>query len=524
MVSNMFRGTKQPIKNFRLVVKNIVREAVSPTPMLAKFDLSNIQGELSTQVASKLYDVLEIKLRSKEYNNLDLWSNLIGYGINPVDGVLAVLSSRSIWRTGREQLVPELLCQTSPHPTKLPFDVNTVMSYVVEADSVYERLLALKPVIYEKEDSLGFVGAKARLFAVLATTDNVLVHAAFSPLIRSCFDAWVDELKEMHDEFKLACAGYILNRFERLTGSSANRLCHIDLYEPCHAFFFHAIEKISELRLHPETENAFGIRGVEHLKYIFDYLRMGLSERSNAARAIALCGNPQLTAGLMISLIRHPEEYAMTLRSFDASNDMAQELLRRNLHDDVHANVTHFIDIPVAESLVERFREAFKAQGYDDLVGSKGLDGLVVSLDLGEHFEKKGYLRREGMGLTSTFASKVSWAGVPFIQASPEGKAFGVDIIHRKIDLAVKLGQQQLLIDNFDKYFKGYHVPNTGLANNEALKYVLESGGLLPSDILTTPLRVKKAHDAGASAKVILKGVKLTNRVKGEYLIDALEL
>lgn len=530
----MFRGTKKPIKNFPLVVKNIIKEATHPTPLMQGFDFSKISKEwiledrllghrFSKKVVSGLFDVLEDKLRDKEFDQLNLWSTLIDYGINPVDSFLPTISTSSIWWTGREKMVPELHCQTSSNPAMASFDAGSVMTRVISMDAVYERLLELKPIIYEQDESPEFIGPKARLFAVLATTDNALVHAAFSPLIQSCFDAWVDELKGMGDQYKMACSGYILNRFERLTGLF-NRQCHIDFFEPCHEFFFHAIGKLAELKIDPNTQNKLGIRGVDHLKYIFDYLGMGLSERSESARIIARCGNPQLTAGLLISLIRHPEEYAKTLRSFDASNDLAQDLLRRNLHDDVYANTSYYLDLSAAEAFVERLREAFKAQGYDDLVGSKGLDGLVVSLEVGEFFEKKGYLRRERMEWTGTFAANVSWVGVPTATDSAERRAFGLSVIHRKVDLAVKLGQQQLLIDNFDKSFKGHHELNPDLAKDEALRYVLESGGLAPSDILTTALRIKKASQAGVSNTTLAQGLKLTKQVKGELLVYALGL
>jgi hypothetical protein len=530
----MRHGVKQPIKNLGIVVKNTVKTLIAPTPLFKDFNFSEVVREwkikeplhgqrFAKRVVSRMYIELDDKFKNKEFNHLELWSSLLDCGVNPVDGILPMVNAKSIWwLDGRLPLVPALICQTTTHPAMPQFDVNAVMTSVVEMDAVLERVLEITPIIYENDESPEFFGAKARLFAVLVTTDHVLVHAAFSPLIRSCFEAWVDELKDMSDTRKMACIGYIFNRFERMSGYAFQSRCPADFFEPCHDFYQLAISRLSEVRLGADTINTFGIDGVEHYKYIFEYLGMSSAERKEVAQRVAQTGNSSLLCGTMQSLIRDPDGYAKALRACDVTDDLAHEILRRNLRSEIYANGPIYADVSKVEGIVERFRAAFIDQGFSDLIGSKGLDGLTVSLELGEHFDKKGYLRRAGnYEMKDTFANQVNWGGLEKNQAT-ESLEFQRSIIRRKVDLAVSLGQTQLLKDQLDAFFRGNTVENKDLGNAVALKHVLETGGLMPQDVLTTKLRIEKAQAAGVDVPLLVKHLNLSRQQRGEMLEDAL--
>jgi hypothetical protein len=524
----MSRKQATPIKNLSIVVNNIVRDAIRPSPMSKDFhfgqvlnqwvSIEPVQGhKFGQRVVSNLYEVLTDKLKDKIYDKVELWSLLVNRGVNPVDAILPNVSATSIWWTGLQSAVPALVCETSNNPRMPAFDVQAVMASVIEMDAVFERLLQLDPVVYKKPESQDFMGAKARLFAALLTSDHVLVQAAFSPLVQSCFDAWIDESKSMNDERKMAGISYVLNRFERMTGYNQWTQCPIDFHEHCRAFFNKAVSRLSEIKLGANVHNDLGIDGVENYKYIHHYLSLTPKERSEVAQAIALIGNTPLLCGAMFSLIKHPSLYAKTLSACGVSDEVAHTILSQNLGDDVYSSVEYYRDIARAEVLVQHLCEGFKAEGFSSPIGSVALDGLTVSLDLGEHFERKGYLRREGRTVkASTFAHSVITGG------AETDKPTSPAVIQRKVDLAVKLGQRELLIDSFDAFFKGNRVPNRDLGNSVALKHVLESGGLLPSDILSTELRIRKAAEAGVSPALLAKGLKLTQRVKGELLGDAL--
>jgi hypothetical protein len=532
----MTRGVPAPIKNMSLVVKNIIKEAISTSEIAQDFNFQETIGKrvdedrlnghrFAKNVVLGLHDILASKLHNRGFRNIDLWSSLIDHGFNPVDAILLTINTPSMSWTRRETFVPELLCQTSSHQNRAPFDLSNVIPCVIEMDAVYGRLLTLKPIIYEKDECPEFVDPQARLFATLVTTDDVLISAAFSPLIQTCFDAWVDDLKAMSDARKMAGIVLLLNRFERLAGQHKNRSCHPDLIEPINTFFLRAMAKITELRVSVEIGNNHGFGGITHYKHVFDYLGLGLQERKDLIRAMALTGNPKLVACVAGALIKHPEAYAQALSESALDSITAHEVLRINLHNDVYSDAGAYFDISRADAFIERYRAAFKAVGYADLIGSKALDGLTACLDVGEHFERKGYLRREPMGMTNTFAYCVDACGQPAAD-SPQAKLYRLSVTHRKVDLAARLGQTQFLKDNFDVFFKGHHVLNSALATNDALKYVLETGVLLPSDILTTEARVKKAAAAGISPKVFAKGLKnkLTNAYKSELLFDDLGL
>ena len=531
----MARGQKIPIKNLSIVTNNIVRDAIKPSPMSKDFhfgrvldqwiSIDAIQGhKFGQSVVSGLCKILVDKLEGKDYNKVEMWSLLVDRGVNPVDAILPTISATSIWWTGLESVVPALICETSNDPKLPAFNVQSVMASVIEMDAVFERLLKLDPVIYKKDGGQEFVDPKARLFAVLLTSDHALVQAAFSPLIQSCFEAWVDESKSLSDQRKMAGLSYMFNRFERMTGFNQFTQCPVDFHEHCYAFFLKAVSKLSEIKLDADVKNTSGIDGVENYKYIHHYLGMSPQDRSEIAQTISLSGNTQLLCGAMFSLIRNPALYAKTLSACGVIDEVAHSILSRNLADDIYPGGEYYKDPSKVEVIIQNFREAFKAEGFSDIIGSTALDGLVMSLDLAEHFERMGFLRREGETM------KASTFGHHVIEVEPPSKdpvKFKADtaaVIRRKVDLAVKLGQRQLLIDNFDTFFKGIHVANTSLGNPVALKYVLETGGLLPSEILTTELRVRKAGDAGVSPTLIAKGVKLTKRVKGELLGDALGL
>jgi hypothetical protein len=529
-------GIKQPIKNIGIVVKNAIKIAIDPTPFAKGFNFNEVASEwrikqplhgqrFAKRVVSRLYVELEDKLKNKQFSNLELWSSLLDCGVNPVDFILPEIDAKNIWWLGNHQhLAPALLCQTTTHPTMPQFDVHAVMASVVEMNAVFERVLELTPIIYEKDESPEFFGAKARLFAVLAATDHVLVLAAYSPLIRSCFEAWVDELKDMSDIRKMACIGYVFNRFERLSGYAFQHRCPVDFFEPCHDFFQFAVSRLSQVSLGADVKNSFGIDGVEHYKYIFEYLNMNSGERTEIAQRIAQTGNANLLCGTMLSLIKDPESYAKALRACDASDDLAHEILRQNLNTEIYSNAALYSDISKVDAIVERFRAAFIEQGYSDLIGSKGLDGLAVSLELGEHFEKKGYLRRAGdFEMPTCFASQLNWGKMPKDQ-TPESLAFQRSIIRRKVDLAVSLGQTQFLKDQFDAFFKGNTVANKDLGNAVALKHVLETGGLLAADVITTKVRLEKAVAAGVDVPLLVSQLKLTRQQRGELLENAIGL
>jgi hypothetical protein len=506
-----YSGQRTECKNIALVVKNSIKEAMfSPNFMSGikvyeYIEKSNNKDYLAKRVLRDIFDNLSTRLHSKTFDNTEIWIELIKHGANPVDIIFPLISADSIWYTGLTDFAPHLSTPTSASGlANLPDNVSA-MSSGKTCDMLIEKVLSLPTIIYPGEHSADFKNPKARLFSVFLTTSNVFSACAYSPRLTACFEAWVDELKVLDEDYRMRGACYALSQLCAIDGKHQRASVSDEFRQPGLEIMNLVINKLGELRIGADLTVEKDDMALISYARVFDYLGLGAKERVEACVKISKIGNKSITTAMMASLIEAPKAFTSALVRMQADRDLALDVFRMNFRRQSWFKRANFDHIDYTQSFLDGYRAAFLEKGFGDIVGTRAMDPLVINLEMAEHYESLGYLRREGMGELSMFAFVAGGFDKPeSLRANPLE-----EVIKRKVDLAIRLDQRAMLREAAEVYFKGHLKINQDLSCDVAIRHLLERRFFEPTEILTTDRRIEKALALGCRKAVFAdKGVK----------------
>lgn len=514
-MSRRYVWHKEPCKNLALVVKNSVKIAL---PLKAMATYGSAHGYLlscrdpvpeAEAVFTSIYESLQSKLRDKTFDIPDLWVHLVGLGVNPVDMVFPLISKTHIWSVGGISFVPNLSSDTEGRPHSTPFDHANAVRQGQICDSLIKSTLSLPTIAYTSATSAAFADPRARIFSAFLTVENPFSVCAYSTELSDCFDAWVDELSSMEDEYKMMGVSRVLHCLKDLPGvSSPSYACPDEFRIAARAIVDRVIGKISEVRIGRELKDPHDTTELNRYGVVFDYLDVSKEDRLKLCKKIAEIGNDALSISVMDGLIRSPKNYAKACSEIGLSGVSALNFLGQNLTRAAWFNSKVYGDPSKVAPLVEALREEFKSVGYQDPAGTIAFDFLSQNLELAEHFEKLDFIRREPLSNPSMFLKR--YDGEVSNQPAPAG------VVIRKVELAIKLNQQELLRNEVELFFKGHknQSKNSDLGGEKAIRHLLESGYFDASEILINDTRREKAMSMGVSGKALLPAGGATLRIK----------
>lgn len=477
-------------------------------------------GHAAKKVLRDIFDLLSTKLHAKTFDNTEIWFELVKHGANPVDIIFPLISNTSIWYTGLTDFVPNFSSVTHNQGAENLSDDLSARINGQTCDLLINQVLALPTTIYAKEDAALFKTPQARLFAVFLSSKNIFAACAYSPKLTECFEAWVDELKGMADEYKMRGACYALDQLCKLDDGQHRFSISESFRAPGLAMVQNALSKLSELRIAAGTEDTMDATQFNSYSRVFDYLEMSNEQRVGFCEIIAKIGNEAITNAAMASLINDPVIFAKGLSQIGVDDQRAQDIFRLNIRRESWFHSDKFGDLGYVEAFIESHRQALIDQGFEDILRTKAIDPIVQNLEIAEHFQRAGLLRREDMGESSMFAYYASGVSYDHTQRNPTPD----DVIHRKVDLAINLNQREMLMQVADVYFKGHRKTNQDLCSDTAIKYLLERQYFVLSELLSTDRRVEKALELGVNKKMLFEDKNIKPRWKALTLENELGL
>lgn len=513
-MSRRYNGHKEPCKNLGLVVKNSVRSALSSVSLNELSELNEVSTSSDNPSAiavgffNNLYENLQSKLRDKAFDVLSLWSNLIENSLNPVDMLFPRVSKTHIWSIDGLAFIPNLSSQTTGSRYYPPFDLGMALTNGALCDQLIRSVVDF-PVNACAIDSLpGFQSTRAKLFSLFLTNENPFSVCAYSPELTSCFESWVDELSGMSDEYKIMGVDRVLHCLKDFPGVGHQiNACPDDFMPAARAIVEKVFDSISNLRIRNDLKDPHDTTELNRYGVIFDYLGFSNVDRVDFCNKIVLIGNESISVSIMDGLVRSPEDYIRVCEQSGLSGESTLSHISQNLSRSAWFNQKVFGDLLYVSKLVDAFRNECTLVGYPDPAGTIAFDFLTQNLDVAEIFEKKGFISREPIGRPALFLK--NYEGKERDQVSPD------PVIKRKIDLALRLNQRDLVKREINLFFKGHKNQSLGDFGTEtAIRYVLESKAFDASEILINDKRRDKVMSMGVSGKALLPATGATVRLK----------
>lgn len=493
-----FTGHKEPIKNIGLTVRNSVKSAtLGKSANIAEY-ISSIANKdyVTRRVFDDIHESLEIKLRTKTFSASELWMSLLASNANPVDIIFPTINKKFIWSCSNPEFIPDFSCQTTGNPRMPPFDEKAAIAGGKLCDQIISSCLSLPSHLYEKELTQAFKNPQARAFAVFLTVQNTFSVCAYSPVLLSCFDAWVDELSGQDDVTKLRGVSHALGTLRRLSDISHTYKCPSDFQDRAKSIVWHVLGKLETVNISADLRDENDETGLNSYGELCDYLSLSQDEIIKFIYKISSIGNSNLTNACLSAVVRDPEAFSLVMVKLGASNDQAQEYLRVALRRDSWFNVDTYNDLEFVRNLVDAHRQALMQVGYSDVKFTPALEPLGTDLQSAEYFLKLGYLGKAPIKDIGMFLSRCN--GKSDYQISSD------DILERKAKVVAELGQMDFVKHHLSKYLSNQRVANQDIGNEFVLKFMLENGHIDANEILTTNRRFEKAADMGINSRSLL--------------------
>lgn len=493
-----FTGHKEPIKNIGLAVRNSVKSAtLGKSENIAEYISFTVNKDyVIRRVFDDIRESLEIKLRTKTFSASELWLNLLASNANPVDIIFPTINKKFIWSCSNPEFIPDFSYQTTGNQRMPPFDEKAAIAGGKLCDQIISSCLSLPSHLYEKELTQAFKNPKARAFAVFLAVQNTFSVCAYSPVLLSCFDAWVDELSGQDDVTKLRGVSHALGTLRRLSDISHTYKCPSDFQDRAKSIVWHVLGKLETVNISADLRDENDETGLNSYGELCDYLSLSQDEVIKFIYKISSIGNRNMTNACLSAVVRDPESFSLVMVKLGASNDQVQEYLRVALRRDVWFNGDTYNDLEFVRNLVDAHRHALMQVGYSDVKLTPALEPLGTYLQSAEYFLKIGYFGKTPVMDAGMFLSRCD-EGI-------YGQISGDDILERKAKVLVELGQMDFVKDQLSKYLSKQRVTNKDIGNEFVLKYMLENGHIDANEILTTNRRFEKATDMDISRKALL--------------------
>jgi hypothetical protein len=474
-------------------------------------------------------------------NTLDFSQYMRDRGLNPIDFVLTNLRVISPTVGVTAKFIPTLpierfngvppkeglvLKRVSAHTT-----IRSTPSMTPEEEASrridYARVHAQDSALHELLDCPTFEGCekaglplkdpRARLFAMIYGQPQNMGYLSVSPLMKSFREVWFRELQAARTDYQ---AG-VNQQFLKVLSQINTPDLYDEILAPLKEWTMDMAEKLSTISVrhwplsgfsHAENQGpgevigspikevkSYGFEAVSELMFSFD-------ERVALAGFMAKSGHLKSTVTALLPLVEYPAIVIQVLREADFSDEDARKVLKHCLASYVReiSSPKKWIAFGTLQPLIEMYRTAFADHGYQDIKGTHALDGLAVHLDVGEGFERMGYLRREEMSLGDEFAV--------FHNLSPEDDPIQTttdEVLTRKMALAIKLNQQQTIARAVDQCLMMQPANNRDLTTRAAVLHALESGYQPIELLLDSPQKVQRALAMGVASSAIVDSPKL---------------
>lgn len=456
------------VTGIRVVVATILRKARAG--MGAKQAVFEVQ----------LLDELHARLKNSKVDKFKLHEEFHDQGVNLAGLIGRSLSQDYPWHGSKEchQYMPDYPGVQMHLETEVEEDPVVVFERL---DGLFQRSLA---VSMEKDGAQADpTKAKAEIFAAVLSSTYSLPYLCASMVMREYSGAWLEALAAGPEEHAVACTSLLYKRFQEITLQKP--------VEPLNTVvadgIMHYGQLLSAHRIETPGWTQFG-SDWDTIKRAAKIV--GLSTESCASLSVLAHrgGNRRRFLATVDSVFEHPEVFANTLLECGSSDEEMLETVGYCLTSWVRLSVKD--DVSTVKAFVDSHRDKLMQRGFQDVFGTKALDPLAMNLELGEGFEEMGYLRREDMNLKCRFSAY-------YESTTGKGDGVPVEVIRRKVGLAVNLGQRELLMRAADEMFSGHRPTNQDLSSPVGVMCLLEHGVFKPSEILRTELRVQKAIEWG---------------------------
>lgn len=470
---------------------------------------------------------------------LDFSQYMRDKGLNPIDFILTSLRVTSPTVGVTAKFIPTL---TINHFNGVPAKKGLVLERVSTHTTIgsvpsmtseemasrridHARVLAQDSALHELLDCPTFEGCekaglplkdpRARLFAMIFGQPRNIGYLAVSPLMQSFREVWFRELQATRTEYQ---AG-VNQQFLKIVGLINQPDLYDEILAPLKAWTMDMAEKLSAISVRhwplsglgdaeiqgsvevtgspiKEVKN-YGFEAISELLFSFD-------ERVVLAGLMAKSGHLKSTVTALLPLVEYPGIVAQVLREADFSDADARKVLKNCLASYVReiSSPKKWIAFGTLQPLIEMYRTAFAEHGFKDIKGTDALDGLAVHLDVGEGFERMGYLRHEEMSLGEEFAVFHNLTPEDDLQTSDQVRA-------RKMALAIKLNQHQTIARAVDQCLMMQPANNRDLTTRPAVLHALESGYQPIESLLDSPHKIQRALAMGVASSVIVESPKL---------------
>jgi hypothetical protein len=456
------------------------------------------------QVAKDLQEHLSNYRHDTPSEQIKLWKALANAGIEPI--TFFEYSSRKV--TGSMIPAPSLLFPDEPREEHLEF--RRFKEAVRKLDGELEMLLYADAETVTIGSETPFKSQEARLYSLMAMNPGNVPYLAVSKLMGRCRGWWLDELKQMPQQYVTQARDVF---YASLTHFPKNSVVG-SIIDPAHHYFLSMSVALAGIP-YPDERNEFSwqiprkkTKGIQNLD--FD------DERTVTLAATALVGGSvQGSASILDALVSNPVHFAQALYVGGQDNDRALYFAKVCLY-------VHIINtLPSPQEildLVEEFREAFLDYGYSDILRTQAIESVVCHLDAAELFEERGYFRCEDMGIDTAFCRT-------FIDAKHE---FDSRIGHldptethreRAVILAMKLGQGEMLKKAAKQFFDGNAPEKSMLHHPAAMRIYIESDEFQPKGIINSQVKADAALKMGVDRQKFLR-----HSVLRKYASSALEI
>lgn len=455
------------VTGIRVVVATILRKARAG------------MGAKQSGFEAQLLEELHARLKKSEIDKFKLHQEFLDQGVNLAGLIGRSLSTDYPWSGTSE-------CQKymPDYPGVQTYLETSVQDPTVgfeQLDELFQRSVAV--VLEKAGEHADPIRAKAEIFAAVLSSTYSLPYLCVSMIMREYAGAWLEMLAAGDGEHAVACTSLLYKRIQDITLQKP--------LEPLNTVVAESIMHYGRLLSTHRIETT----GWTQFGHDWDSIKrsaqiVGLSTEACASLSVLAHrgGNRSRFLATVDSVFDQPDVFANTLQECGLSDEEMLETVGYCLTSWVRLSVKD--DISTAKALVDSHRDELMERGFQDVFGTKALDPLAMNLELGEGFEEMGYLRREDMNLKCRFAAYYeSTTGI--------GDEVPVEVIRRKVGLAVNLGQRELLMQAADEMFSGHRPTNQDLSSPVAVMCLLEHGVFKPSEILRTELRVQKAIEWG---------------------------
>lgn len=455
------------VTGIRVVVATILRKARAG------------MGTKQSVFEAQLLEELHARLKKSKIDKFKLHEEFLDHGINLAGLIGRSLSTDYPWIGTHEcsKYMPDFPGVQSYLETK-------VEDPVVEfnrLDELFQRSVAVST---ENDCAQGEPSrAKAGVFTAVLSSNESLPYLCDSSVMREYADAWLKVLAVGPDEHAVASTSLLYKRFEDITLQKPVESLKTVVAEG----IMHYGRLLSTHRIETTGQTQFG-SDWDTIKRSAQIV--GLTTESCVSLSVLARrgGNFRRFLATVDSVFEHPEEFANTLLECGLSNEEMLETVGYCMSSWVRLSPDQ--DVSTAKALVDSHRDKLMERGFQDVFGTKALDPLAMNLELGEGFMEMGYLRREDMSLKCRFAAY-------YESTTGKGDEVPVEVIRRKVGLAVNLGQREMLMRAADEMFSGHRPTNKDLSSPVGVICLLEHGVFKPSEILRTELRVQKAIEWG---------------------------